>query len=50
MLIALSQKVGCASGDGAGDAEVIVLCVTVLHAESVSLCSMHAVGVNSSQR
>ena len=49
-VVVLSQNVGCASGDDAGDAEVVAPCVTVLHAESVSSCSMHAVGVDGSRR
>ena len=49
-VVVLVQKVGCASGDDAGDAEVVAPCVAVLHAESASSCSMHAVGVDSSRR
>ena len=50
VLVMLGQKVGCASGDDAGDAEVVAPCVAVLHAESASSCGMHAVGVDGSQR
>tara|TARA_B110001452_G_scaffold107104_1_gene88742 strand:- start:55 stop:198 length:144 start_codon:yes stop_codon:yes gene_type:complete len=42
----LGQKLGCASGEFAGDAEVVAPRVAVLHAESASSCSVRAAGVD----
>ena len=38
-VVVLSQKVGCASGDGTGNAEVIVPCVAVLHMPGACRCA-----------
>ena len=44
--VVLGQKLGCASGEFAGDAEVVAPRVAVLHAESASSCSVRAAGVD----